>query len=454
MIASKQLIQAAAGAGGEPDFFILSFGTSGYVTGLEGIDVDTNGDIVAGGYTTHASAQGGADVFLAKVDVNGNVIWEVMSGDTGATTNDYIFDLRIDSNNNIYAAGNFTHISGDGTAGLMQKYDSDGNLTWAKAIDGPLYDTISGIDISSDDSKIYYAGTHDRSTSTPNAYSWGVVSSTGASIVDYRFENATYLSGASDVAVAPNGIAFTVGQGYVGDTGGWPMVYRITSTGAGYQRIITSSLSQVTSLTTTAALSDSTAVVAGRAYTGSARYSLLLQRLNSSLVPIWTRLIYRPLTGTTYYSQVPSRMVVDSNDNIYVASAARNSFHACIMKFDVNGTLDWANEITTSSENITIVINGIRLDANEEYLYLAGDEDATNTGGSTQSGFIAKIPTDGSALGTYGPFVYQAMPPLSNTTASPSTLTPDGSYGSAAQQLKTSAFTNVDPNMTTSIEKG
>jgi hypothetical protein len=454
MISSKQLIQAAAGAGGEPDFFILSFGTSGSITSLVGIDVDTNGDIVAGGFTTHASAQGNADVFLVKVDVSGDVIWEVMSGDTGATTGDYVNSVKIDSNDNIYAAGYFTHISGDSTAGLMQKYDSDGNLTWANAIDGPLYDTINGIDISSDDSKIYYAGAHDRTLSTPNGYNWGYVNSAGTSIVDYRYENASYSSNANDVAVAPNGNVFTVGSGYKGTTGSWPMVYRLTSSGAGSQRILTSTSTQVTYHISAAALSDSTAVVAGRANTGSARYSLLLQRLNSSLVPIWTRIIRRPMTGTSYYTQVPSKVVVDSNDNIYVASAARGNKHACIMKFDSNGTLDWANEITTSSEDITITFHKICLDANEEHLYLAGYEKATSTGGSTQSGFIVKIPTDGSALGTYGPFIYQATPSLTDLSASYSTQTPDGSYGSASQQLKTSAFTNVDPNMTTSIEKG
>ena len=94
MTVSSKLIQAAAGAGGEPDLFILSLeATSG--ESLNGIDVDTNGDIVACGFFNDPVGAGGYDAGLVKVNSIGEVLWSKVSG---TSNSDYLQDCVTDSN--------------------------------------------------------------------------------------------------------------------------------------------------------------------------------------------------------------------------------------------------------------------------------------------------------------------------------------------------------------------
>ena len=126
------------------------------------IAVDMNGDIYltgffrdtadfdpsAGVYTL--TSLGHKDIFISKLDVNGNFIWAKSMGSTGGgTSHDQGSSIALDANGNVYTTGNFRNIvdfdPGLGVYNLtavggvdifVSKLDANGNFLWAKNIGG------------------------------------------------------------------------------------------------------------------------------------------------------------------------------------------------------------------------------------------------------------------------------------------------------------------------------
>ncbi len=84
-----------------------------------------------------------SDVFVVKIDNNGNVLW---AKNAGGNRNDFASSLATDSKNNVYVTGNFASptinfgslsMSNAGIANMfLIKYDSDGNEKWSVNSEG------------------------------------------------------------------------------------------------------------------------------------------------------------------------------------------------------------------------------------------------------------------------------------------------------------------------------
>ncbi len=90
---------------------------------------------------------GGADIFFAKYDANGNYLW---AKQIGTSSDDYGRDLKLDASNNVHICGDFAYgmqsadfDPGAGVAMLttrgnidafFAKYDLNGNYIWAKNV--------------------------------------------------------------------------------------------------------------------------------------------------------------------------------------------------------------------------------------------------------------------------------------------------------------------------------
>jgi len=114
-----------------------------YVTGTFQGETMTIGDI-----TLYNTAEGSLDIFLAKYDQTGSVIWAINEGGGGA---DYAYGISTDPQGNVIVSGYFrSDTFFIGTAEFdnnsehpncvdifLVKYDSDGNFLWAKSPEGP-----------------------------------------------------------------------------------------------------------------------------------------------------------------------------------------------------------------------------------------------------------------------------------------------------------------------------
>ena len=104
-------------------------------------------------------SNGGKDIFIAKYDTNGNVIW---LRNAGGSEDDYSNGISIDSINNIYITGSsrsdslyFGIYMINGTGFFIAKYDNNGNCIWVKKGDSEY--SNEGLDIDVDESGNIYA---------------------------------------------------------------------------------------------------------------------------------------------------------------------------------------------------------------------------------------------------------------------------------------------------------
>ncbi len=154
------------------DIFVCKYDSSGNLIwarcagGLKNdlaqdISVDASGNIYISGYFRSSTIifgtdtlinKGNSDVFLVKYDNNGNIIW--VRG-AGGTDEDVANSVSLDSSGNLLVAGGFdspTVIFGTDTltnAGstdiYLVKYDSYGNIIWAKRAGGTSTDYAKSV---------------------------------------------------------------------------------------------------------------------------------------------------------------------------------------------------------------------------------------------------------------------------------------------------------------------
>jgi len=173
------------------EFFIVKFDpngnavwakSAGYTDDDEGYSVatDANGNVFATGYYNNTITFGshtllgtvGADYFIVKYDSTGNVLW---AKNANGTYDDYGNCLATDASGNVYVAGNFGSNSitfqgytiSNASLGTPEifivKYDPTGNVLWAKSAKG-----TGGVDIpygikTDNTGNIYLTGSFDSS---------------------------------------------------------------------------------------------------------------------------------------------------------------------------------------------------------------------------------------------------------------------------------------------------
>ncbi|WP_337040969.1 SBBP repeat-containing protein [Emticicia sp. 17c] len=138
--------------------WVQSAGGSGYDTGTAVYVDDDNQVYVAGHYegtatfgTSSKTAVDGSDIFLAKYDVDGSLLW-VQSA--GGSSHDRALGIAVDGNKNVYLTGYFsgssvafgsiTKASYGPIDGFVAKYNSSGTINWVEIFGGTGHDMFSG----------------------------------------------------------------------------------------------------------------------------------------------------------------------------------------------------------------------------------------------------------------------------------------------------------------------
>lgn len=170
------------------DIFLVKFDAAGNILWVKGaagdswdyirsVKTDANGNIYIGGHfsstsmtfgTTTLTNSGNNDIFFAKYASNGNLIWVKRAG--GAASDD-CYCVTADLSGNIIIAGAFKSSSitfGTNTlttAGYsnmyLVKYDTSGNVQWAKSMGGNYIEIINGI-ATDNNGNIFLTGYSNR----------------------------------------------------------------------------------------------------------------------------------------------------------------------------------------------------------------------------------------------------------------------------------------------------
>jgi hypothetical protein len=179
---------------GSEDLFLVKYGPDGekmwgVKAGGSSLDIayavktDTSGYVYICGYYKSASvifdtetinntSSGTEDVFVAKYDWDGNLIWV---RNAGGTNRDLCFDISVDKFGSTYLTGWYystsitfgtqTIINNGWTEIYLLKFDSDGNPLWAFSAGGSLEDEGFGV-TNDDDANVYITGNFHSTTFT------------------------------------------------------------------------------------------------------------------------------------------------------------------------------------------------------------------------------------------------------------------------------------------------
>ena len=133
---------------------------------------------------------GGTNMFIAKYDANGNVLWAKRAG---GTIYDYGASVSTDAAGNAFVTGSFqsptiifgtytlTNV-GSNTNVFIAKYDANGNVLWAKSIGG----FSAGTSVSTDATgNVFVTGGFDSPTVTLGTYTLTDVGSTDVFVAKY-----------------------------------------------------------------------------------------------------------------------------------------------------------------------------------------------------------------------------------------------------------------------------
>ncbi|MCK4588824.1 MAG: SBBP repeat-containing protein [Nanoarchaeota archaeon] len=132
--------------------WLARYDNGGY-DGLVGGEVDSNGNVYAGGRSYAAGT--GYDFATVKFDSNGNQQWVARyDGPFVGAGGEELNDIKLDSSGNIYVVGQSL---GDLWDIATVKYDSDGNQLWVERYHGVSHDYGTALDIDSK-GKVYITG--------------------------------------------------------------------------------------------------------------------------------------------------------------------------------------------------------------------------------------------------------------------------------------------------------
>ena len=211
----------------DPDLTWNTFlGGSGTDT-TRGIAVDANGSVYVTGISTATWGAPvraytlGNDIYAAKLDSSGNLIWNTFLGDIG---NDQGNAIVIDGNGNVYISassdvtwGSPVQAYTSGFDGVAVKLASNGALTWNTFLGASGTDSGQSIAVDSG-GNVYVIGQSDATWGTPiRAYTLGQdiyvaeLSSNGA-LTWNTFLGGSGTDGGADLALDSSGNVYAVGN--------------------------------------------------------------------------------------------------------------------------------------------------------------------------------------------------------------------------------------------------
>jgi len=350
-----------------------------------GISVDANGNSYVTGQfqetatfgTTTLTSSGSDDVFVAKMDIDGNWEWAKKAGGTGA---DKSYGINVDANGNSYVTGIFKETAAFGADSLtssgaydvfVAKIDIDGNWQWAKKAGGTNYDYGKSISVEANG----------------NSYVIGYFKGTATFGADSLTSSGNY-----DVFVAKLDTA-----------GNWQWAKQAGGTSAdnGYGISV-----DVNGNSYVTGYFKETAAFGADSLTSSGSYDIFMAKLDTDGDWQWAK----QAGGTS--SDYGYGMSVDVNGNLYVTGYFRetaafgsttltsiDSYDIFVAKLDIDGNWQWAKQAGGTSDDYGYSIS---VDVNSNS-YVTGIFSGTATFGAftlTSNGnfdvFVAKLDIDGN----------------------------------------------------------
>lgn len=344
---------------------------------------------------------------ISKFTSTGTLVWQRVLSDT-SISNIRGNGLTVDSSGNVYITGSIYTISTSKYAMFIAKYDNDGNLLWQKKLNGTTGVGEIGNAITLDNAgNVYIAG----STTNPTGHYSVLVaqydSSGNLQWQNYVGSNNYYHTGLSIAIV--NSIIRAVGITNIDN-----------NTLNTYNKCLVVSYDTAGGVYSTPAYINNGTFLNSESYDVASQYSNLADRLyivGMDKAPpgnLGSASIIKRQTGSTtpdFYKMLYSSSVetyaksvtVGEQDRVYITGKGESGI--LIAKFNTStvGSVLWQRQITASGAIGNAIAYG------NDGVYVAGKYLDGNI-------FIAKLPIDGSGIGTYTIGSYTITYEYSNLT--------------------------------------
>ncbi|MCU0440483.1 MAG: SBBP repeat-containing protein [Raineya sp.] len=196
-----------------------------YTTGI----FNGTADFDPGAGTHNLTSAGGDDIFVSKLDINGNFVWAKRMGG-GAT--DYGNSITLDTFGNVYTTGQFFgtvdfdpnastfNLTSAGIHDIfVSKLDANGNLAWVKAIGGTVNDVGHGITVDAS-GNVYTTGYFTSTVDfDPGSGIFNLISAGNIDIFVSKITQCSIIVINPAVGTLPSGIVGTVYSQNVSQTG-------------------------------------------------------------------------------------------------------------------------------------------------------------------------------------------------------------------------------------------
>lgn len=345
------------------------------------------------------------DVLLLKYDSTGSFQWQKRIYQS-ATSDDYAYDVKIDSNNNIVCFINSSSLS---SSNVLLTFNSSGTLVSSFNYTAPNPTALAARSFDLDsNNNIYFCG---NGASIVKINSSGIIQYTNY-IVGLVINGEDFYIDWSQIKTDSSGNSYLAGNSVIDYGSDYEQdqiaIVKVNSSGSIQWVKILGNIPLFLDSTNFYGMdidNNNNIIIVGRYGTNA-----LIVKYNSSGVMQWQRL----LTTPRLYS-----VTTDSSGNIYAAgdnAGANPSLY--IVKIDSSGNILWQRtfgQVSQSSLSPSLS-NSIHIDSQGNIIMGARSvPDGTR--------ITLKLPNDGSLTGTYGSYIYQSV----NYTSSVSNV-PETSY--------------------------
>jgi Ca2+-binding RTX toxin-like protein len=410
------------------------FGSTGYDS-INRTLLDNSGNVIVGGVTNGALPgqiyQGGQDAFIAKYDANGTALW---TRQFGSAVYDNVSSTVLDASGNVIVSGNTSgalpgqiHQGSDDV--FVAKYDTNGTLLWSNQLGGSAYEYVTETIVNANSDVIVSGLTYGALPGQTNTDGFSDIfiakySSTGSLLWSRQLDSTgsqthgkTLIDTNGDLVVSGGTYGSLFGQVNQGDYDGlvtryntdgtllWTRQFGTTGYDDVVQTLLDSSGNTVVSGTTSGAF-------AGQTNQGLNDIFVAKYAANGNL--LWTRQL-----GSTTSDSI-SKTLVDANGNIIVTGTTSGSIggqtsqglsDVFVAKYDANGNLLWTRQLGGVSNDY---VTEMMLDANGNIIVsgsTAGALPGQTSNGSNDS-FVAKYDTNGNLIWVkqLGSTSYESIP--------------------------------------------
>ena len=163
-----------------------TFGGTMWDVGNAVIELVSGEYVIAGYSNSPGISSGNTDMFLIKIDKDGNKIWQKAYGNQAFPNHEWAYDLIETNNGEVIVVGARDRYENGSMNGLIYRLDSEGNKIWEKELidDSSISETIYSISISINGN--YYLCTAVNSVEDAELYQPKVIKMDGAGNFDWN----------------------------------------------------------------------------------------------------------------------------------------------------------------------------------------------------------------------------------------------------------------------------